>query len=76
MILWEESMPYIALEKKINNLTLEQQQSVYDYVNFLLYQNTAAKNQKNIRRKPGGLEGKFYMAEDFDKTPECFKDYV
>ncbi|UTC83612.1 DUF2281 domain-containing protein [Treponema denticola] len=66
-------MPYIALEKKINNLTLEQQQSVYDYVNFLLYQNTA---QKNIRRKPGGLEGKFYMAEDFDKTPECFKDYV
>ena len=76
MILWEESMPYIALEKKINNLTLEQQQSVYDYVNFLLYQNTSSKNQKNIRRNPGGLEGKFYMAEDFDKTPECFKDYV
>ena len=51
MILWEESMPYIALEKKINNLTLEQQQSVYDYVNFLLYQNTAQKNQKNILKK-------------------------
>jgi len=30
-----------------------------------------------IKRKlsiepPGGLKGSFYMADDFDKTPECF----
>jgi prevent-host-death family protein len=28
------------------------------------------------RRKPGSAKGKIWMAPDFDRTPEDFKDYV
>ncbi len=68
-------MSGIALEKKMNGLTIEQQQSVFDYINFLLSQNKGEEKQV-IYRTPGGLTGTFYMAEDFDKTPDCFKDYL
>ena len=68
-------MPYSTLEKKINSLSVEQQQSVFDYINFLIYQNMT-KKEKIMYRTPGGLTGAFYMADDFDETPECFKDYV
>ena len=27
-------------------------------------------------RKPGILKGKVKMSDDFDETPECFKEYV
>lgn len=69
-------MSYLALEKKINSLTLEQQQSVFDYINFLLSNNTTQNERKITHRTPGGLSGKFYMAEDFDKTPDCFKECI
>ncbi|QTQ14548.1 DUF2281 domain-containing protein [Treponema parvum] len=70
-------MPFSVLEKQINSLNVEQQQAVFDYVNLLVEQNTAKKEQSIIRRVPGGLAaGAFYMADDFDETPECFKDYL
>ena len=47
----------------------------FDFINFLLYKNQSSKNKKQIRQ-PGGLEGNFYMAPDFDETPDCFKDYM
>jgi hypothetical protein len=68
-------MPYEVLEQKISSLTQEQQQSVFDFINFLLYKNQSSKNKKQIRQ-PGGLEGNLYMAPDFDETPDCFKDYM
>ena len=68
-------MSYSTLEKKINSLSVEQQQSVFDYINFLIYQNRTGK-EKTMYRTPGGLTGAFYMAADFDETPECFEDYV
>ena len=37
-------MPYEVLEKKIECLTLEQQQSVFDYINFLLSKNQRYKD--------------------------------
>ena len=27
-------------------------------------------------RKLGGLEDGFFMADDFDETPECFREYM
>ena len=68
-------IPYEVLEQKISSLTLEQQQSVFDFINFFLYKNQYSKNKKQIRQ-PGGLEGNFYMAPDFDETLDCFKDYM
>ena len=38
-------MPYEVLEKKIECLTLEQQQSVFDYINFLLSKNQSSQNK-------------------------------
>lgn len=32
--------------------------------------------EKPFTRELGGLEEGFYMASDFDETPECFKEYV
>ena len=68
-------MPYDVLEKKIECLTSEQQQSVFDYVEFLFSKRTAAQ-KKVQKRSPGGLTGKFFMAPDFDATPDCFKEYM
>ncbi len=71
-------MPYAAFEKKINLLSQAQQQSVFDYINFLLFQNNVSSTKKKSKNKrsPGGLTGKFWMAEDFDETPDCFKEYM
>ena len=71
-------MPYAVFEKKINLLSQAQQQSVFDYINFLLFQNNASKAKKKSenKRSPGGLTGKFWMADDFDETPDCFAEYM
>ena len=68
-------MPYAALEEKIESLTETQQQSVFDYIDFLLSKRTANETSRK-KRQPGGLMGKFRMAPDFDETPDCFKEYV
>ncbi len=38
-------MPYDVLEKKIECLTVEQQQSVFDYVDFLFSKNSGAQKK-------------------------------
>lgn len=36
----------------------------------------SAYKEKKIIRKPGVLEGKIWMAEDFDETPDVFNEYI
>ena len=60
-------MPYAVLEEKIESLTETQQQSVFDYVDFLLSKRTANETRRQ-KRQPGGLTGTFRMAPDFDET--------
>ena len=33
-------------------------------------------NEEGYIRKPGILRRKMVMADDFDETPECFKEYL
>lgn len=33
-------------------------------------------NEEGYIRKPGILKRKMVMADDFDETPECFKEYM
>ncbi|MDE6619467.1 MAG: DUF2281 domain-containing protein [Lachnospiraceae bacterium] len=33
-------------------------------------------NEDGYVRKPGVLKKKMVMSEDFDETPECFKEYM
>ena len=68
-------MPFAVLEKKIESLSAEQQQSVFDFVEFLFSKRNSAQG-KQPKRTPGGLTGNFYMASDFDETPDCFREYM
>lgn len=49
------------------------------YVDFLEYK-AKSKEPLNLEPKkkpkstPGGAKGHFWMADDFDETPDCFKD--
>ena len=35
-----------------------------------------SEKKKGVKRKFGVYKGKFWMADDFDETPDCFKDYI
>lgn len=51
-------------------------QKVVEYIHFLKYElnNSVTKTKK---RTLGRLEGKMtFMADDFDATPDCFKEYM
>lgn len=53
-------------------------QKVVEYVHFLKFElnnHTTVINAK--KRTLGRLEGKMtYITDDFDDTPECFKEYM
>ena len=69
-------MPIEVLKEKLDNLSESQQQSVFDYINFLLYQNSLSNNYtNNLKRQPGGLED-LKIADDFDEPLDCFKEYI
>ena len=37
----------------------------------------ASRNEESkTYRKPGILKGSLVLADDFDETPECFKEYM
>ncbi|WP_318662908.1 helix-turn-helix domain-containing protein [Treponema sp.] len=61
---------------KFESLTTEQKNIVGTLIDSLSSMNKNYKKKGPPYRKPGGLKGEFYMADDFDETPECFKDYM
>ncbi|MBR6198685.1 MAG: DUF2281 domain-containing protein [Spirochaetales bacterium] len=66
------------IETQITNYSLEELINFMAYLANVIKQKTiaASANEKQFSRKLGGLEDGFWMADDFDETPECFKDYV
>ena len=66
--------------EKIKALPLDKQQEVDDFVDFLInkYQlNNIEESVAEHRRKNlGWAKGKIWMADDFNETPEDFKDYM
>ena len=77
-------MPYSALEKKLRLVPESEFDLVSRFLDFILSGNSkaptakkaSAKSPKKLYRQPGILKGKIWMAEDFDETPECFKEYM
>ena len=61
---------------KFESLTAEQKNIVGTLIDSLSSMNKNYKKKGPPYRKPGGLKGEFYMADDFDETPECFKDHM
>jgi Protein of unknown function (DUF2281) len=66
--------------EKIKKLPLDKQQEVDDFIDFLIkkYQfNTDEGSVGEKRRKNAGwARGQIWMADDFNETPEDFKDYM
>jgi hypothetical protein len=60
----------------------ENQQAVEDFVEYLLskYQVEEPAEGESLaemrQRDMGRLKGQIWMADDFNKTPEYFKDYI
>ena len=49
---------------------------VIDFILFLKAK-TGGEEKKNKKRTLGVFNGEdFFMSEDFDETPDCFKEYV
>lgn len=56
---------------------------VIQFAEFLALDNKPQKNKVYYQeekdgyiRKPGILKRKMIMSDDFDETPECFKEYM
>lgn len=64
------------LIKEAEALPEEQIQEVIDFILFLKTKSSGNKT-KNKKRQLGVFkEEPFFMTDDFDETPECFKEYV
>ena len=69
----------------LNKLPLDKQQEVNDFIAFLLlkYQKPVGTDNfsdeailKNRMAIAGRMKGKIWMADDFNATPDVFKDYI
>lgn len=76
-------MAYELLEKELKDLPESNIADVIEYIQFLKFKllkdenntDSAIAKRKHPERKLGILQGKFVMADDFDETPDCFKEY-
>ena len=65
--------------EQVSKLTFEEQQAVEKFIQELLSKHIptdsetiAEKRKKNM----GRMKGQIWMADDFNETPEDFKDYL
>ena len=70
-------MTMAQVESQINLFSLEEQLHLLSYIANTVSVSAKSLAQKKMpKRQAGGLTGKFYMADDFDETPDCFKEYM
>ena len=67
-----------TLIEEVQDLPEESLQKLLEYIRFLKYELGIEKMKANgKKRNLGCLEGGLvYMADDFDETPDCFKEYM
>ena len=71
-------MPIDVMVKEATGLPDKYVDMVVNYIRFLQFQ-AKAEEQKQFsnKRKLGITADKFHsIADDFDETPDCFKEYV
>ena len=68
------------LLEEIKKLPFEQQKEVEDFVDFLTQKYVSPVENESIGEKRkknlGWAKGKIWMADDFNETPDDFKDYI
>jgi len=69
----------IAVLEMVDKLPAEKQLAIEDYIKYLFskYAEGETESVADIRRKNmGWAKGKIWMADDFNDTPDDFKDYL
>lgn len=69
-----ESPLDMMMLRKFSFLSEEHKTIVGNLVDSLLDMRPEVKDRSRHYRESGGLTGNFYMAPDFDETPECFNN--
>ena len=64
------------IENQITQFSFEEQLHLLAFIANKVNISSEKSSAKTKKRSPGGLTGKFWMAEDFDETPDCFKEYM
>jgi mRNA-degrading endonuclease RelE of RelBE toxin-antitoxin system len=67
--------------EKLKKLPPDKQKAVEDFVDYLLEKYVPAKANGSLfseqrQKNAGWAKGKVWMADDFNETPEDFKDYL
>ena len=66
---------YNYFNSELDNLPLPELKKIFDKVKKLISDKTDERTEP-FTRELGGYEEGFYMAPDFDETPDCFKEYM
>jgi hypothetical protein len=66
---------YDYFNTELDKLAVPELTQILEKVKALLSQKTNS-SESVFKRQLGGLEEGFYMAPDFDETPDCFKEYM
>ena len=71
-------MPIDVMVKEATGLPDKYVDMVVNYIQFLQFQAKAEEEtQASKKRELGILADRFHsIADDFDETPDCFKEYV
>ena len=78
-------MPYELVADKIAKISPEYQGELLQFIDFLLFRqgtisaSVVVQNPASgatARRRPGGINGEFHMAADFDEPLEEFAEYM
>ena len=70
-------MTYAALEEQLRQVDEQDFDFVSHFLDLILNKRKKeTKTEKKVLREPGALKGQIWMADDFDETPECFKEYM
>ena len=70
-------MTMAQVKSQVNLFSFEEQLQLLAYIaNKVNMCATTGTQTKKTKRSAGGLTGRFYMADDFDETPDCFKEYM
>lgn len=64
------------IEKKLEKISYSEKIKVLKFLADNISNEKFDKKDEPINRKLGGYEKGFWIADDFDETPECMRAYV
>ena len=66
---------YEYFNTELDNLALPELNQIFEKVKTLISKKSNGQSS-TFSRELGGFEEGYYMAPDFNETPDCFKEYM